>query len=371
MDIAFFIFLVFLFSGIVHLLLFYYLFADVFRWKGKTDIDEINKWPSLTILICARNEAHNLSNTIPIVCVQDYPHLQVVIVNHKSTDKSADILTALANQFENIQVVNCDQMDDALPGKRTALAAGLTVATGEYILLTDADCRPSSPRWARAMVASAMHNSADVVVGVSPYEKHAGLLNAYIQYETAQTAMMYLSATHQGRPYMAVGRNLLIKKDLLQSRLKQSVIPAIKSGDDDLLIANLSYSSKIDAEFKEISQTISFPSKKWSSYFRQKMRHISTAAYYRGYIRWLLQLFHGVQLIFIVCFIFLIFTSSWHLALLVAGARYILMGINMMRNAKRINMSFSIWLLPLFEVLSIIIPSVSWILSSLRSKNNW
>lgn len=91
---------------------------------------------------------------------------------------------------------------------------GIAQAQHEWVVLTDADCRPASPRWLRH-VAGKTGPATEVILGYGPLEKRPGFLNAFARFETAMTAIQYFSYALAGIPYMGVGRNLAYRKAAL------------------------------------------------------------------------------------------------------------------------------------------------------------
>ena len=94
-------------------------------------------WPSMTVLIAARNEAHRLGSKLDDVLGQDYPgdRLQVVVVSDGSTDDTAGIARAYAGRG-----VACIELGDKV-GKETAQARGIVAARGEILVFTDVATR--------------------------------------------------------------------------------------------------------------------------------------------------------------------------------------------------------------------------------------
>ena len=94
------------------------------------------------------------------------------------------------------------------PGKKGALAIGIEQSTGDLLVLSDADCYPSSDQWLQHM-ASRFKPETDFVLGYGAYAVRSGWLNRVIQFETLHTVLQYASWTLAGMPYMGVGRNLV------------------------------------------------------------------------------------------------------------------------------------------------------------------
>src|SRR6185312_16266737 len=101
-----------------------------------------------------------------------------------------------------------------LQGKKFALSYGVVYAKNDWLLLTDADCAPTSNRWLEQMVAP-LAAGKEIVAGYGGYNKTWGLLNAFIRWETLHTFLQYSAYSLAGKPYMAVGRNLACTKDIL------------------------------------------------------------------------------------------------------------------------------------------------------------
>jgi hopene-associated glycosyltransferase HpnB len=96
-------------------------------------------WPSVCILVPARNEGSVLPHTLPSLLAQDYPGLwRVVIVDDRSADDTAAV--AASHASERLDVVHGAQLPDGWVGKVWALRQGLDRAgDAVYLLLTDAD----------------------------------------------------------------------------------------------------------------------------------------------------------------------------------------------------------------------------------------
>jgi 1,2-diacylglycerol 3-beta-glucosyltransferase len=110
--------------------------------------------PRVTVLVAARNEAANIARCLESLLAQDYPsdRLQIVAVDDESEDGTRSIMHALAEgSGDRLTVVTtCDDPSHAR-GKARAIAQGIDHATGEIVLLTDADCT-APPTWARAVI---------------------------------------------------------------------------------------------------------------------------------------------------------------------------------------------------------------------------
>lgn len=118
------------------------------------------RWPTVWVLVPARNEAACLPRTLPAVLAQDYPGpWRAVLVDDRSTDGTGEVARRLAAAGgARLAVVDGAPLPEGWAGKVWALAQGLEAAARapegrpEYLLLTDADIR-HAPGSLRRLVA--------------------------------------------------------------------------------------------------------------------------------------------------------------------------------------------------------------------------
>ncbi len=80
----------------------------------------------------------NIRPALLSVMALDYPHLEIVVVNDRSTDSTGSILQEMALQ-DGLQVEHIDTLPEGWLGKTHALHMAAQKATGEFLLFTDAD----------------------------------------------------------------------------------------------------------------------------------------------------------------------------------------------------------------------------------------
>jgi chlorobactene glucosyltransferase len=122
--------------------------------------------PSATILVPIKDEAHQIRACLASVLSQDYPpgKLQIITINDRSTDATAQILDEIARDEPRLHVVHIKQNE--LPpgwvGKSHALHVGMKHATGDWLLFVDSDVA-LTPDALRATVALAEQKRFDLV----------------------------------------------------------------------------------------------------------------------------------------------------------------------------------------------------------------
>jgi len=285
--------LIFVFAAAVVLQLYFLTILKARKTATRSQDRESNPQP-VSIIICARNEAENLRLFLPAVLEQHYPagQWEVILIDDQSTDGTTTVLQPLQERYPQLRVIPIPVTETkTLPGKKYALAKGITAARFERLLLTDADCRPSSPLWLFGMTAT----PDGITLGYGAYETRPGLLNRFIRWETAHTCMQYMSYAAVGKPYMGVGRNLSynrsLQRSLEQDTAFQEIYRHTPSGDDDLLISRMARPGNTFRCLEEDAFTISLPQATWKAWWKQKTRHSSTGKYYPVEVKRLLGLY--------------------------------------------------------------------------------
>lgn len=110
--------------------------------------------PSISILFAARDEEEKLPDAVKTLLALDYPNLEIVAVDDRSTDSTPEILKACTAKDSRLKVVRIDELPAGWLGKPHALQKAYETSTGEWLLFTDADVqlRPDTLRRAIAMV---------------------------------------------------------------------------------------------------------------------------------------------------------------------------------------------------------------------------
>ena len=303
----------------------------------------------VSVLVCAHDEEHHLKELVPVLLSQDHPEFEVLIVNDRSNDGTYDFLLEETKKDPRLRMVHVDQVPDHINGKKFGITLGIKAASYEWILFTDADCRPATNRWLTEM-SSAFDSQAQFVLGFSPYFKSKGLLNLFIRFETFLTAIQYLTLAMLNSPYMGVGRNLAYRKSLFLEKKGFNHILGVTGGDDDLFVNQHAHNGNTRVQFTPGSHTFSFPEKTWKSFFFQKVRHLSVGKRYRlkhrlllgaFVLSWIITWFAGVSLLIIDPYFI------WVPAFLVTRLFVLLVLIGMM--ARQTAVAFELWAVPFLD----------------------
>ena len=260
-----------------------YFYLRYLRLGGKvtSQTDSDVQLPAVSVIVCAHNEYDNLQDYLSILLEQDYPCYEVIVVDDSSEDGSDLLLERWSRQYGNLYHTFVPRGARVLSNKKLALTIGIKAAHHDYLLLTDADCRPESKHWIREMMKGFSNEQTELVLGFSPYFEKKGLLNHIIGYDTLFNGLQYMGMARAGKPYMGVGRNLAYKRETFFSVGGFKGLLGNRAGDDDLFVNRIANAANTVVVNNPNSIVWSVPKTTWREWFHQKRRHLSVSPQYR------------------------------------------------------------------------------------------
>ena len=356
------ILLIFALVGIVHL---FGLWQKAMAIKSYR-FEPSKNTPTISIIVCAHNENGHLKALLPLLQNQQYESYEIIIVLDRCTDGSEAIVKKFQNR--NLSIIGIDEVSPNFHPKKWGITQAIEKAKGEWILLTDADCRPTN-QWVSEM-AKGMNSTCDVVIGLSPYTKSTGLLNLLIQYETSHTALQFVSSAIQGKPYMALGRNMSYRKSKFIEQNGFGVHGQVMGGDDDLFVQSILTKDNFRIVLSPESWVESIPKTSWPAYFRQKTRHFSVGKYYPDWVKSMESIRWAIHIVFWILFFFSLAINPFIGASILATVLWI-KGISFNIVVKRLGKRFNpIWL-PFVDLLYVVILPLLSLRSLLVKNSTW
>ncbi|WP_069804572.1 glycosyltransferase [Thermogemmatispora onikobensis] len=118
--------------------------------------------PRVSIILPVRNEQENIDDCLASLLAQDYPDFEVIVIDDGSTDDTPARLAEWQQREARLRVHRIEELPAGWAGKAHALHTGATLASGEWLLFTDADTR-HAPQTLRLMVAHAIAHRLDLL----------------------------------------------------------------------------------------------------------------------------------------------------------------------------------------------------------------
>lgn len=173
-----------------------------------------NALPRVTVVVPARNEEHNIERCLRSLAASDYPSelLQIIVVNDRSTDGTLDVLHRLASAMPALLVLSKSEGDSVgnLKGKPGALQFGFDHATGDVLLMTDADCEVH-PDWIRALAAPHVDERVGLSLGFTTIKANTFLENVQ-DVEWVCSQAMARGAVGNDVPLGCFGNNMGVRR---------------------------------------------------------------------------------------------------------------------------------------------------------------
>ena len=146
------LFIAFIVIFCIQSIYYIFIFGLFAFFKNKPIKDNFKQ--SISVLICAKNEAENLTKNLPFILNQNYPTFELVLINDCSSDHTLEVLKKFKKEFPSkIKIVDVKANEQFWGSKKYALTLGVKAATHEHLLFTDADCKPISKNWITNMTS--------------------------------------------------------------------------------------------------------------------------------------------------------------------------------------------------------------------------
>ena len=260
----------------------YYLFVylRVVMLKKKQEASSSDDSSPVSVIICARNEEENLVLNLTSVLEQDYPLFEVIVVNDCSEDNTEQVLAEFKQKYPHLRSTIIKQDGSFRNGKKFAATVGIRAAQYEWLLFTDADCRPENSQWIASM-SKYFVDKKDIVLGYGSYLPRKGFLDKWIRYDTCFNALQYFGFAKMGKAYIGVGRNLAYRKSLFLAHNGFAAHAHIPSGGNDLFVNQAATKQNVAETYIKDAHTRSIPKMTFKEWIWQKRKHIATGKYYR------------------------------------------------------------------------------------------
>lgn len=110
--------------------------------KRATTLLAVESRPSVSVIVAARNEEHNMDACLQGLASLRYPggEMEIIVVDDQSTDSTAEIISSWCDRVPHMRMLETTGTVHDLKGKANAIAQAIEKSTGEIILTSDADC---------------------------------------------------------------------------------------------------------------------------------------------------------------------------------------------------------------------------------------
>lgn len=241
----------------------------------------LTHYPSVTVIVPARNEAAFIGQCLQSLLNQQYPgKWEILVVDDHSTDATAAIASS-----KDVKVISL--ADHPLPNqiafKKHAIHTAILQASGEIILTTDADCRVPD-QWIKLLTEKIIQSDSVMTIGPVYMHNEDSFLSRFQTMDFAVLQGIGLASVSAGIHGLSSGASLAYRKDAFLAVNGFEGINDIASGDDMLLMEKMQrmFPGKISCTLDPRSIVTTRTEPSWRSFFQQRIRWASKAPRYES-----------------------------------------------------------------------------------------
>lgn len=190
--------------------------------------------PNVSVVIAIRNEENEIARLLRNLGAQIYPvgKLEFIFINDHSSDNTVQLLETCT--LDSFRIIN---MPDGKSGKKSAISMGVSLASGDIILASDADCY-FNVNWVRCMTKYFADDNIKLVSGPVDFNRY----NSFFQ---KLQVLEFLSLIGSGAGAIGIqnaifcnGANMAYRKETF-IEVNSFKDDTIVSGDDVFLLHNI------------------------------------------------------------------------------------------------------------------------------------
>src|SRR4051812_28380349 len=121
--------------------------------------------PMVSIIVAARDEGPHIERALQSLLAQQYDELEIIAIDDRSADDTGKILDRMATQNQRLRVLHITELPPHWLGKNHALHQGAAIASGDYLLFTDADVVFAADAVARSVAFARSRNIDHLTMG--------------------------------------------------------------------------------------------------------------------------------------------------------------------------------------------------------------
>lgn len=133
-------------------------------------VPDPKEWPTVSVVVPARDEAPRIEHALRSLARLDYPALEVIVVDDRSGDGTAEIVDRVAAEETCVEALHVSHLPEGWLGKCHAMHVGARRASGELLVFTDGDVvfDPETIRLAVRYAVAAKLDHLTLIPGLTP-----------------------------------------------------------------------------------------------------------------------------------------------------------------------------------------------------------
>ena len=320
----------------------------------------------VSILIAARNEAHNILNCLEAISRLNYPPelVEVLIGDDNSTDNTFQLVSDYIQNKPNFRLVKITENLGTARGKSNVLAHLTRLATSPYFFITDADVEVPS-NWITAMLAEAKPN-VGIVTGITT-TKGSDLFSRMQSLDWLNSLGYIQVVADLNLPVSTMGNNMLVTRAAYESTGGYETFPFSITEDVQLFNEVLAHGFTFRNVYNANVLAITAPAPDLPALMHQRKRWMKGAMHLPLHMR-LILIFYASFYLFMIPFFFRV---PFALAFFVLFLKWIYQSVFLQICLKRLHRKTTLTDLFIFEGYQLLITTASVLFFLLPFKVSW
>jgi glycosyltransferase involved in cell wall biosynthesis len=211
---------------------------------------------SFSILVPARNEKNTIINCLTDLVNQLHNNLifEIIVIDDHSTDNTAELVKSFIGLHPNISIQLLNANHYSIEGKKAAITLAVSLATGKYIILTDADCQRGR-NWLVTIYSYLVSTKSKMVYAPVLF-KAKNLFEKIQSLEFSGLVAIGGAAIELKNPNMCSASNLIFEKQAFTDVDGYTGSELIATGDDEFLLHKVCKMYPNDVHFLKNNEAI-------------------------------------------------------------------------------------------------------------------
>ena len=233
----------------------------------------------VSVIVPFRNERKNLPGLIAALNSQTFEHSEYILVDDHSEDGSLVLAQELCSGNGQFIVTS---LSPEKWGKKEALEHGISQASGNIIVTTDADCTMGA-EWLQTHARFYLDKEIVMLSGPVVLQGNGAFFSNWQEMEFQGLNAIGAACIQADKPTMCNGANLSYRKNVFHEVRGFDDNKHVLSGDDEFLMHKIHnrYPGQIRYLNDQSAFVFTSPAPDVGSFVQQRLRWISKTAFYR------------------------------------------------------------------------------------------
>lgn len=177
--------------------------------------------PPLSIILTPHDEVEKLRANLPLLLQQDYPaKYQVIVVIEEGEHETGDLIKRLQGELDHnpgdgsLYMTYIPESSRYMSRKKLAMTLGVKAAKTEWVLFTEASCKPASTLWLQKM-ASRCNDYTHLIIGYGNFDSET---SSFKRFERLNMAYYLMREDTKGTAYTTLSHNVMLRKSDFMER---------------------------------------------------------------------------------------------------------------------------------------------------------